>query len=246
MNTTMAKSDESRTDRETSASSAPRVGGVAQAAVGGTGLIRALNVIVALLGLLITFPVWLLIAAAIKLTSRGPVFYTQTRVGLDSRRDGSRAPDSRRSHDIGGRPFTIYKFRTMTVNAEQEGKAVWASANDQRVTTVGGFLRSCRLDELPQLLNVLRGEMNIVGPRPERPQLFAELREQIPHYAQRQRVPPGITGHAQVHLQYDTSVEDVKKKVQHDLEYIARRSAWEDFKIMLKTIPVMLFRKGGW
>ncbi len=245
MHTTMAKSDETSSDRAPKATTT-RVGGVAQAAVGGNGLIRVLNVIVAFVGLVITMPVWLLIAAAIKLTSRGPVFYTQTRVGLDSRCDDGRRPDSRRSHDIGGRPFTIYKFRTMTVDAEREGQAVWASANDQRVTNFGGFLRSCRLDELPQLLNVLRGEMNIVGPRPERPQLFAELRTQIPHYAQRQRVPPGITGHAQVHLQYDTSVEDVKKKVQHDLEYIAKRSAWEDFKIMLKTIPVMLFRKGGW
>jgi lipopolysaccharide/colanic/teichoic acid biosynthesis glycosyltransferase len=208
--------------------------------------IRILNVMVALVGLVLTLPLWLLIAVAVKLTSRGPVFYTQTRVGLDVR--GRRPPrhDSRRQQDIGGRPFTIYKFRTMTVGAEREGQAVWAQANDARVTSVGGFLRQCRLDELPQLLNVLKGDMNIVGPRPERPQLFAELREQIPHYPLRQRVPPGITGHAQVHLQYDTSVEDVRAKVAHDLEYIAERSLWKDFVIMLKTIPVMLFRKGGW
>ncbi|HRP07955.1 MAG TPA: sugar transferase [Gemmatimonadales bacterium] len=212
----------------------------------GTRMVRALNVAVALVGLLLTLPLWLVIAALIKLTSRGPVFYTQTRVGIDSRRDRGGRTDSRRVQDIGGKPFVIYKFRTMTVDAEQHGNAVWATAGDQRVTSVGGFLRSCRLDELPQLINVLRGEMNIVGPRPERPQLFAELREQIPDYQLRQRVPPGITGHAQVHLQYDTSVEDVRKKVQHDLEYISRRSAWEDFRIMLKTIPVMLFRKGGW
>lgn len=214
--------------------------------MGQERVIRVLNVVVALIGLILTLPVWLLIAAAIKLTSRGPIFYTQTRVGLDIR--GRRPPrnDSRRRQDIGGRPFTIYKFRTMTVNAEREGQAVWATAGDQRVTRIGGFLRSCRLDELPQLLNVLRGEMNIVGPRPERPQLFAELREQIPQYPLRQRVPPGITGHAQVHLQYDTNIEDVRKKVSHDLEYIANRTVWQDIKIMLKTIPVMLFRKGGW
>lgn len=245
MHTTMAKVEHTTGEHPTERERL-RVGGVARAAVGGTGLIRGLNVVVALLGLLITAPLWLVIAVLIKLTSRGPIFYTQTRVGLDSRSQSGNRTDSRRSFDIGGRPFTIYKFRTMTVGAEREGEAVWASANDQRVTPIGGFLRSCRLDELPQLLNVLRGEMNIVGPRPERPQLFAELRQQIPHYTLRQRVPPGITGHAQVHLQYDTSVEDVKKKVQHDLEYIARRSAWEDLKIMLKTIPVMLFRKGGW
>jgi lipopolysaccharide/colanic/teichoic acid biosynthesis glycosyltransferase len=245
---TMVKPDESSsTDTGTTAERRTAARAVAAARTrSGEMVIRYLNVAVALLGLVVTLPLWLLIAALIKLTSRGPVFYTQTRVGLDTRDPGNLRHDSRRVHDLGGKPFTIYKFRTMTVDAEQHGAAVWATANDQRVTAVGRFLRSCRLDELPQLLNVLRGEMNIVGPRPERPQLFAELRDQIPQYSLRQRVPPGITGHAQVHLQYDTSVEDVKRKVLHDLEYIARRSAWEDFKIMLKTIPVMLFRKGGW
>ncbi len=208
--------------------------------------IRALNVAVAVLALVICLPVFILIAIAVKVTSRGPVIYTQTRVGQDVRQRGAPRSDSRRAADLGGRPFVIYKFRTMTMNAERGGKAVWASANDQRVTPVGAFLRSCRLDELPQLVNVIRGEMNIVGPRPERPQLFAELREQIPHYQRRQRVPPGITGHAQVHLQYDTSVDDVRRKVSHDLEYIATRSLWQDIVIMVKTIPVMLFRKGGW
>lgn len=209
-------------------------------------MIRALNVVVATLGLIVTLPLWILIAVAVKLTSRGPIFYTQTRVGLDQRQRMPARNDSRRRSDIGGKPFTIVKFRTMTIDAERHGEAVWAQANDQRVTVIGGFLRSCRLDELPQLLNVIRGDMNLVGPRPERPQLFTELREQIPDYQHRQRVPPGITGHAQVHLQYDSSVEDVRRKVQHDLDYIARRSVWEDLKIMLKTIPVMLFRKGGW
>ncbi|MBA2293056.1 MAG: sugar transferase [Gemmatimonadales bacterium] len=208
--------------------------------------IRALNVVVALVALVVCLPVFVLIAIAIKLTSRGPVIYTQTRVGLDARQRGTPRDDSRRASDIGGKPFVIYKFRTMTTNAESAGQAVWATAHDQRVTRVGAFLRSCRLDELPQLVNVIRGEMNIVGPRPERPQLFAQLREQIPHYQRRQRVPPGITGHAQVHLQYDTSVDDVRRKVSHDLEYIAKRSLWQDMIIMVKTIPVMLFRKGGW
>jgi lipopolysaccharide/colanic/teichoic acid biosynthesis glycosyltransferase len=244
---TMAKPDESTPTTDTTTDRRTAVRSVAEVrALRGERVIRVLNVSVALLGLLLTLPLWIVIAALIKLTSRGPVFYTQTRVGLDTRDAGNLRHDSRRVQDLGGKPFTIYKFRTMTVDAERHGQAVWATANDQRVTAVGGFLRSCRLDELPQLLNVLRGEMNIVGPRPERPQLFAELRDQIPQYSLRQRVPPGITGHAQVHLQYDTSVEDVKRKVLHDLEYIARRSAWEDFKIMLKTIPVMLFRKGGW
>jgi lipopolysaccharide/colanic/teichoic acid biosynthesis glycosyltransferase len=209
-------------------------------------LIRILNVLAAVIGLIITLPLWLVIAVAVKVTSRGPVFYTQTRVGLDQRGVRPTRSDSRRRADIGGKPFTILKFRTMTADAEHHGNAVWAQEDDQRVTALGGFLRSCRLDELPQLLNVIRGDMNLVGPRPERPQLFTELRQQIPDYQKRQRVPPGITGHAQVHLQYDTSVEDVKRKVEHDMEYIARRSVWEDLKIMLKTIPVMLFRKGGW
>ncbi len=208
--------------------------------------IRVLNLVVALIALVICVPVFVLIAIAVKLTSRGPIIYTQTRVGLDARQRGAPRDDSRRASDIGGRPFVIYKFRTMTLNAENSDQAVWATVNDQRVTRVGAFLRSCRLDELPQLVNVVRGEMNIVGPRPERPQLFAQLREQIPDYQRRQRVPPGITGHAQVHLQYDTSVDDVRRKVSHDLEYIAKRSLWQDITIMIKTIPVMLFRKGGW
>lgn len=217
----------------------------------GEPAIRALNVCVAALILVATFPLWVVIAIAIRLTSRGPVFYTQLRVGQDvrtrrERRGEDRSAATRRQDDIGGHPFTIVKFRTMRVNAEAAGQAVWAATNDQRLTPIGGFLRSCRLDELPQLLNVIRGEMNLVGPRPERPQLFSQLRAQVPDYQKRQRVPPGITGHAQVHLQYDTSVEDVRRKVQHDLEYIARRSVWEDLRIMLKTIPVMLFRKGGW
>ncbi|MEZ4379130.1 MAG: sugar transferase [Gemmatimonadales bacterium] len=209
-------------------------------------LIRALNVAVALIGILITLPLWVVIGVLIKLTSRGPVFYLQTRVGYDARSGGPRREDSRRSQDLGGRPFRIIKFRTMRTDAEAGGTAVWAKANDDRVTMIGRFLRRTRLDELPQLLNVLRGDMNVVGPRPERPQLVQELRQQIPDYQLRHRVRPGITGHAQVHLQYDTSVDDVRRKVHHDIEYIANRSVWQDLIIMLKTLPVMFFRRGGW
>lgn len=232
--------------REVTPRPAANSASVAQTRRGSDRAIRVLNVVVAAVGIVVTLPLWLLIAAVIKLTSRGPVFYTQVRVGLDAR--ALRAPrhDSRRQEDIGGRPFTIYKFRTMRPDAEAGGQAVWAKSDDDRVTAIGGFLRACRLDELPQLINVLRGEMNIVGPRPERPQLFRQLREEIPEYPLRQRVPPGITGHAQVHLQYDTNVDDVRRKVAHDLEYIANRTVWQDIKIMLKTLPVMLFRKGGW
>ncbi|MEK6687719.1 MAG: sugar transferase, partial [Gemmatimonadota bacterium] len=216
------------------------------AAVGtGTWPRRALNVGVALLLLLLTLPIWLLIALAIKLTSPGPVLYRQTRVGLDKRFGAHRADDSRRRKDIGGRPFRIYKFRTMLVHAEADTGAVWASEEDPRITAVGRTLRQYRLDELPQLINVLKGEMNLVGPRPERPAIIEELRLHIPHYQHRQRALPGITGHAQVSLEYDASIDDVRNKVEYDLEYIKSASAWEDFKIMVKTVPVMLFRRGS-
>jgi len=206
---------------------------------------RTLNVVVALLGILLTLPLWIFIAILIKLTSRGPVFYSQTRVGLDSRRSGMRVDDPRRRDDMGGKPFRIYKFRTMRRDAERQTGEVWAAPGDGRVTAVGRFLRLYRLDELPQLINVLRGEMNVVGPRPEQPTIFADLRRQIPNYHLRQRTKPGITGHAQVNLEYDSSLEDVRKKVEHDLEYLEQATLWEDFKIMLKTIPVMLFRRGS-
>ena len=206
---------------------------------------RALNVVVAITLLVLSAPLWIAIAVLIKLTSRGPVLYHQTRVGLDSRRSGIRPNDPRRKQDIGGKPFVIYKFRTMRVDAEQGTGAIWASTDDPRITRVGRWLRQYRLDELPQLINVLRGDMNLVGPRPERPTIVTELRKEIPHYQQRHRALPGITGHAQVNLEYDSSLDDVKKKVAHDLEYIRKASAWEDFKIMLKTIPVMLFRRGS-
>jgi len=215
------------------------------AAAGWAGPRRVLNVTVALLLLLLTLPVWLLIALAIKLSSRGPVLYTQTRVGLDKRVSGIRPNDPRRRRDFGGRPFTIYKFRTMRVDAEENTGAIWASADDPRVTPVGRWLRQYRLDELPQLINVLRGDMNLVGPRPERPSIVDDLRQEIPQYQVRQRAMPGITGHAQVNLEYDSSVDDVRRKLAHDLEYLHRASAWEDFKIMVKTIPVMLFRRGS-
>ena len=206
---------------------------------------RVLNVAVALLGLLLTFPLWVLIGIAIKLTSRGPIFYDQTRVGLDKRDTGIRTNDPRRKQDLGGRPFRIYKFRTMSVDAERGTGAVWATGNDGRVTRVGRILRQYRLDELPQLINVLKGDMNVVGPRPERPAIVANLREKIPNYQARQRVRPGITGHAQVNLQYDASIEDVQRKLGYDLEYITRQGFWADLKIMAETLPVMLFRRGS-
>ena len=207
---------------------------------------RAMNVFIAAVALFVALPLLLLIAIAIKLTSRGPVFYTQERVGLDRRSSRPRPDDTRRTRDLGGQPFTIYKFRTMRVDAESHSGAVWATQNDPRVTAVGRFLRQYRLDEIPQLLNVMRGEMNIVGPRPERPTIFAELREHITEYPLRQRAKPGITGLAQIHHHYDRSLDDVRTKVRFDLEYIRRQSLREDLRIMFRTIPVVLFRRGGW
>jgi lipopolysaccharide/colanic/teichoic acid biosynthesis glycosyltransferase len=207
---------------------------------------RAMNVLVAAIALFVALPLLLLIAIAIKLTSRGPVLYTQERVGLDRRVSGSKSDNCTRARDLGGKPFTIYKFRTMRVNAEALSGAVWATQDDPRVTPVGRFLRQYRLDEIPQLLNVLRGEMNIVGPRPERPTIFAELREHITEYPQRQRAKPGITGLAQIYHHYDRSLDDVRTKVRFDLEYIRRRGLWEDLRIMLLTIPVVFLRRGGW
>jgi lipopolysaccharide/colanic/teichoic acid biosynthesis glycosyltransferase len=134
----------------------------------------------------------------------------------------------------------------MVVDAEKEGQAVWAAPADPRATAVGRVLRKTRLDELPQLYNVLRGDMNIVGPRPERPTIFADLRAHIPAYPMRQRVKPGITGWAQINQAYDACVDDVRRKVEYDLEYVRRQGLVEDLRIMTMTLPVMLFRRGGW
>jgi lipopolysaccharide/colanic/teichoic acid biosynthesis glycosyltransferase len=207
---------------------------------------RAVNIVIAIAALVLVLPLMALIALAIRLTSRGPILYTQVRVGLDRRTPGLGSENHRRTTDMGGKPFNILKFRTMYVDAESRTGAVWATKNDPRVTPVGRFLRASRLDELPQLVNVIRGEMNIVGPRPERPTIFAELRENITEYPLRQRAKPGITGLAQINQHYDSCLEDVRRKVQYDLEYIQRQGVLEDLRIMLKTIPVVLFRKGGW
>jgi lipopolysaccharide/colanic/teichoic acid biosynthesis glycosyltransferase len=208
--------------------------------------LRIFNVVVALICLVIAAPLMVIIALLVKLTSRGPVFYYQTRVGLDRRWRETRKVHEARVVDMGGRPFTMYKFRTMVVDAERDGKAVWASSDDARVTTVGRFLRRTRLDELPQFVNVLKGDMNIVGPRPERPSIFLVLRSEIPSYHLRQRVMPGITGWAQVNQRYDTCVDDVRRKVDLDLEYVRQRSLGTDLSIMVRTIPVMVRPDRGW
>lgn len=208
---------------------------------------RILNILVAAAGLILSFPLMVLIAVAIKLTSPGPIFYVQTRVGLDRRQNGDRDHGHRRRRDLGGKPFRIYKFRTMRGDGSSCDAQTWASPGDCRVTPLGRFLRKYRLDELPQLVNVLRGDMNVVGPRPEQPEIFGRLREEIGgDYTRRQAVMPGITGWAQIHLHYDRSVDDVRRKLELDLEYIHRRSLGKDLMIMTRTIPVMVLKRGGW
>ena len=207
---------------------------------------RILNVIVAILGLVLAAPLMAVIAALVKLTSRGPVFYTQTRIGLDRRDPKVRAVHPRRSLDQGGRPFRIYKFRTMGVVEVGADAQVWARPDDPRVTTVGRFLRKYRLDELPQLFNVLQGDMNVVGPRPEQPRIFEDLRGQVQSYQVRQRVRPGITGWAQVRCPYGASEEDALLKLEYDLYYLQNASMLFDLRIILKTISTVASGWGSW
>mgnify|MGYP006293291497 CR=1 FL=1 len=206
---------------------------------------RALNVAAAAVGLVLALPLMLVIALAIKLTSPGPVLFAQQRVGVDRRNLHLPSGNWRRHVNHGGRLFTLYKFRTMVADADRLGQ-VWATPDDPRVTRVGAVLRKYRLDELPQLWNVIRGDMNLVGPRPEQPEIFKNLRDQLHHYPLRQRTLPGITGRAQVHHHYDRSIEDVQIKLRHDLEYLERQSVAEDLAIMLKTVPAVLTKKGAW
>ena len=207
-------------------------------------LSRAVNVTIAAFAIVCLAPVFALIALAVKLSSRGPVFYSQVRVGVD-RRYKQKSTYDRRGYDHGGKPFMMFKFRTMQVDAEADGRAVWAAKSDPRVTFIGNLLRRTRLDELPQLINVVLGDMNIVGPRPERPTIFADLRQNIPQYPMRQRVKPGITGWAQINQAYDACVDDVRRKVEFDLEYMRRQSIAHDLRIMTMTLPVMIFRRGS-
>jgi lipopolysaccharide/colanic/teichoic acid biosynthesis glycosyltransferase len=167
--------------------------------------------------LLVTGPVLLLCALLVKLTSRGPAFYSQIRLGL------------------GGRPYWIYKLRTMYHLAEAKSGAKWSQAGDPRVTPLGRFLRRSHLDELPQLINILRGEMSLVGPRPERPEFIPALTKAVPLYAARMLVLPGVTGLAQVQLPADTDIESVRNKVAYDLHYIRQASLWLDLRILAAT-----------
>ena len=188
---------------------------------------RVLDVVVATVGLILAGPIMLLVAIAVRATSNGPALYHQERTGQN------------------GRPFTVHKFRSMRTDAEAKTGAVWSTKNDPRVTPVGRFLRRTRLDELPQFWNVLRGDMSVIGPRPERPQFVAELTKQIPFYGQRHAVRPGLTGWAQVRHSYGSTVEDALQKLQYDLFYIKHMSVAFDILIMLETVKTVLVRRGS-
>lgn len=187
---------------------------------------RGGDVAMALVGLALAWPAMLLTALAVRLSSRGPVLYTQERVGAD------------------GEPFTLYKFRSMRTDAESSTGPVWAQKDDPRITPVGRFLRRTRLDELPQLFNVLLGDMSLVGPRPERPVFVAELEQQIPYYGLRHVVKPGVTGWAQINYPYGSTVEDALQKLQYDLFYIKNQSLPFDLSILFTTIKTVVLRKG--
>ena len=190
---------------------------------------RSFDVVASLALLLITWPVMLITAALIYLEDgpRQPIFYRQTRVGYE------------------GRVFEVLKFRSMRPDAEKDGQAVWAKENDDRVTRVGAFIRKYRIDELPQIFNVLRGDMSFVGPRPERPTFVDELSRKIPYYRERHSVKPGITGWAQLCYRYGSTDEDALEKLQYDLYYVKNRSFLFDLMILLQTAEVVLWRQGA-
>jgi len=188
---------------------------------------RFASLVASIAGLLLSLPLLPFVVVAIKLSSPGQVLYRQSRVGRD------------------GVVFRCYKFRTMRSDAEADTGATWATDDDPRITPVGKFLRKTRMDEIPQLLNVLRGDMSLVGPRPERPEFVAALEQEIPYYHLRHSVRPGITGWAQILYKYGSSVEDAKEKLRYDLYYIKNMSAGLDLLIILSTIKIILLGRGA-
>jgi sugar transferase (PEP-CTERM system associated) len=188
---------------------------------------RAMDILLSSIGIILTLPIFPVIALLIKASSPGPVLFKQKRVGE------------------GGREFTLMKFRTMRDNAEEETGPVWAIENDPRTTGLGSWLRKTRIDEIPQMFNVLKGEMSFIGPRPERLEFVDQLSETIPYYGKRHFVRPGITGWAQVKYRYGASEKDALEKLRYDLYYIKNYSITLDLMIVLETIKVVLFRRGG-
>jgi len=183
---------------------------------------RGMDIMIASFALIILSPLCIMVATLVKLTSQGPVFYTQIRSGKD------------------GQAFEIYKFRTMKIDAEKDSGPVWAKLKDNRITLIGKFLRKSRIDEIPQFINVLQGDMSVIGPRPERPVFIEKLKSQISDYPKRLSVKPGITGLAQVYHRYDESIADVRKKVKYDILYIKKMCFWTDLRIIGRTFGVIL------
>lgn len=216
---------------------------------------RSLDIVGAVVGLVLTSPLWLLVPIVIKLDSHGPVFYTQTRVGINRRKqdrrcfnrtaDQNRRGQDRRRVDYMGKPFEVIKFRTMVQDAEKNSGPVWATKGDARITRVGAFLRRTRIDEIPQFINVLKGDMALVGPRPERPNFVRDLSSKVEGYASRLEVKPGLTGLAQIENGYDCTIDSVNDKVRWDLQYIREWSILSDIKIMLRTVVVVFTGKGA-
>lgn len=220
---------------------------------------RVTDIVVSSLMLVALTPVMLMVALAVWITSPGPIIFRQERVGLNERvkrRDrrhrhappmeveDRRTAQDRRHLNAYGKPFTLYKFRTMRTDAEKNG-AQFATKGDTRVTSIGRFLRKTRLDELPQLWNVLRGEMTLVGPRPERPEFIEKLSDEVPNYLSRLGLKPGLTGLAQVINGYDNDIESFRRKVNLDLLYLQNCCFWNDLKILFRTVGVVLTGKGA-
>lgn len=221
---------------------------------------RLTDIVISSIMLVCLFPLMLAVAIAVKLTSPGPVIFSQLRVGLnfrkprpDRRKRNADLPDGvsedrrQKSRRVGtgyGRPFVLYKFRTMRTDAEKNG-AQFAQKNDPRVTSIGRFMRKTRLDELPQLWNVLKGDMSLVGPRPERPEFIEKLSAEVPGYLHRLGLKPGLTGIAQVVNGYDNNIESFKRKVALDLLYLQNCCFWNDLKILFRTIRVVLTGSGA-
>ena len=192
----------------------------------GKILKRVIDIVIALLVLVPLSPVWVVFALAIKIDSRGPIFYRQERVGFE------------------GQHFIAYKFRSMVKDAESMTGPVWARHDDPRVTRMGRFLRRFRLDEIPQFINALKGDMSVVGPRPERPYFVQKLMDEFPFYYRRHKMRPGITGWAQIKHSYDSSLDDVRQKLKYDFAYIENYSLTLDFLVMIRTVGVMFLGRG--
>ncbi|MBN1211258.1 MAG: sugar transferase [candidate division Zixibacteria bacterium] len=217
---------------------------------------RSIDILGAVVGLILALPFMIILPILIKLDSPGPIFYTQLRVGVNRRKNDRRYHQKvgiaseqrdrdRRRENYHGKPFDVIKFRTMVSDAEKKSGPVWATKNDPRITRLGSFMRKTRLDEIPQFINILKGDMSLVGPRPERPNFVKDLSTKVDDYTSRLDVKPGLTGLAQIENGYDSSIASVARKVKYDLQYIKNWTIFYDIKIILKTFVVVFTGKGA-